>query len=156
MQTFLPYIDFKQSAEALDRQRLGKQRVENMQLMSAITGVKIDPDTNKLIRPVKVGWANHPAALMWKDYPTGLMEYQRAICTEWVARGYKDTCLEKTERIYKVSIGHGLISTSPIVPAWLDDDFCLAHRSNLIRKSEDYRKLWGLEFPDDLPYKWGK
>ena len=26
MQTFLPYPDFKRSAEALDRQRLGKQR----------------------------------------------------------------------------------------------------------------------------------
>ena len=28
MQTFLPYSNFKKSAKCLDRQRLGKQRVE--------------------------------------------------------------------------------------------------------------------------------
>jgi len=50
MQTFLPYPDFKRSAQVLDRQRLGKQRVENLQLMTALTGVKRDKKTNKLVR----------------------------------------------------------------------------------------------------------
>ncbi|HET9348893.1 MAG TPA: pyrimidine dimer DNA glycosylase/endonuclease V, partial [Arthrobacter sp.] len=31
MQTFLPFPDFQQSAAALDRARLGKQRVEALQ-----------------------------------------------------------------------------------------------------------------------------
>lgn len=36
MQTFLPYPDFRQSAKVLDRARLGKQRVECLQLARAI------------------------------------------------------------------------------------------------------------------------
>lgn len=36
MQTFLPYEDFNQSTAVLDRQRLGKQRVEALQLLKAI------------------------------------------------------------------------------------------------------------------------
>lgn len=37
MQTFLPYEDFEQTASVLDRQRLGKQRVETLQLLKALT-----------------------------------------------------------------------------------------------------------------------
>ena len=33
MQTFLPYADFAQSAKALDPKRLGKQRVETIQIV---------------------------------------------------------------------------------------------------------------------------
>ena len=53
MQTFLPYDDFVKSAKVLDYRRLGKQRVEAMQLLKAISG--------------QGGWRNHPAALMWKN-----------------------------------------------------------------------------------------
>ena len=38
MQTFLPYKSFEQSAQVLDWRRLGKQRVEGMQIINAITG----------------------------------------------------------------------------------------------------------------------
>ncbi len=38
MQTFLPYSDFRKSLESLDNKRLGKQRVEAYQIISAITG----------------------------------------------------------------------------------------------------------------------
>lgn len=41
MQTFLPYADFDASAASLDTQRLGKQRVENLQIMQALFGVKL-------------------------------------------------------------------------------------------------------------------
>jgi len=37
MQTFLPYQNFTKSAQCLDRQRLGKQRVEAWQILQAIT-----------------------------------------------------------------------------------------------------------------------
>jgi len=40
VQTFLPYPDFKQSAQTLDWKRLEKQRVEGMQLLKAILGEK--------------------------------------------------------------------------------------------------------------------
>src|SRR5947208_1979490 len=37
MQTFLPYADFERSARVLDRKRLGKQRVETIQVVRALT-----------------------------------------------------------------------------------------------------------------------
>ena len=37
MQTFLPYPAFDLSAQVLDRQRLGKQRVETLQVLKALT-----------------------------------------------------------------------------------------------------------------------
>lgn len=47
MQTFLPYPSFVESAKCLDRQRLGKQRVEVLQLLKAL----LVPGS---------GWGNHP------------------------------------------------------------------------------------------------
>lgn len=49
MQTFLPYPNFKASAFALDSKRLGKQRVENMQIMSAILSLKLE-NTYKMVQ----------------------------------------------------------------------------------------------------------
>ena len=49
MQTFLPYESFRESAKVLDWRRLGKQRVEGMQIINAIEN------------PNKQGWQNHPA-----------------------------------------------------------------------------------------------
>ena len=37
MQTFLPYPDFAESAAVLDSKRLGKQRVEALQVLRAVT-----------------------------------------------------------------------------------------------------------------------
>ena len=37
MQTFLPYSSFYQSARVLDRQRLGKQRVETLQILKSLS-----------------------------------------------------------------------------------------------------------------------
>lgn len=72
MQTFLPLPDFAASAASLDRQRLGKQRIENLQLMRAI----VDPSA---------GWRNHPCVGMWRTVPCALFRYHEAICSEWVA-----------------------------------------------------------------------
>ena len=83
MQTFLPYPDYAASAKVLDRQRLGKQRVENLQIIKAL----LDPT---------YGWQNHPAVKMWRGHIISLLDYQAAICSEWVGRGYKDTCLDKS------------------------------------------------------------
>src|SRR3954469_7896888 len=53
MQTFLPVADFEESARLLDSPRLGKQRVETLQVLRALEL----PD---------YGWANHPVATMWR------------------------------------------------------------------------------------------
>lgn len=41
MQTFLPYSSFKDSAAVLDNRRLGKQRVENLQIMQVLLEHKL-------------------------------------------------------------------------------------------------------------------
>lgn len=141
MQTFLPYSDFSRSASVLDRQRLGKQRVENMQIMNVLSG------TNE-----KKGWANHPAALMWSGCECALMDYQQAMISEWVDnRGYKDTCLEKTWNIHQVTPHKCEI----VLPQWIgNDDFHSSHRSNLLRKDPGFYSQF--EWNDDplKPYLW--
>lgn len=135
MQTFLPCPSFAQSARVLDRQRLGKQRVEVLQLLKAIREGG--------------GWSNHPAAVMWRNHTNALVAYGLEICHEWfVARGYKDTCRYKLMAY--------LDKDSPIeMPPWLGDPaFHASHRSNLLRKDPVWYGQFGWEEADDLPYVW--
>jgi len=136
MQTFLPYENFRKSAQVLDRQRLGKQRVETLQVMHAITNPSY-------------GWQNHPAVKMWRGHEMYLYMYQEDICNEWTSRGYKDTCLQKT---YDLVTSQLHIGTAR--PSWLGlEDIHRSHRSNLTRKlPEHYNLFWDIE--DDLPYVW--
>lgn len=138
MQTFLPYSDFELSASVLDRMRLGKQRVEGFQLLKTL----LDDG----------GWSNHPAAKMWAGYEAGLARYTIAVCTEWVARGYRDSCDEKIRQLCFV---HYIDLYDEGLPPWLGDEhFHLSHKSNLIRKlPEHYGPLWP-DVPDDLSYVW--
>ena len=48
MQTFLPFKSFQKTAKCLDYRRLGKQRVETMQILKALS-------------QENYGWKNHPA-----------------------------------------------------------------------------------------------
>lgn len=41
MQTFLPYADFERSARTLDLKRLGKQRVECIQVVRGLAGAGV-------------------------------------------------------------------------------------------------------------------
>ena len=78
MQTFLPYESFKESAKVLDYRRLGKQRVEGMQII------------NTILKPEQKGWRNHPIVIMWTPYVTALMMYTNTIINEWIKRGYNN------------------------------------------------------------------
>lgn len=141
MQTFLPLPDYTESAHVLDRQRLGKQRVENLQIAKIVMGH---------FRGEPCGaWCRHPAVRMWAGNIDALAEYQRAICFEWTeVRGYKDTCLGKTMAII------GTI-TDPTPPPWFGDPALhAAYRSNLLRKDPDHYGQFGWTEPDDLPYVW--
>ena len=84
MQTFLPYESFRKSAKVLDWRRLGKQRVEGMQIINAIEGKK-----RKDGKPYK-GWLNHPATVMWRPYVNALKYYTDVIIEEWIRRGYNN------------------------------------------------------------------
>ena len=78
MQTFLPYADFVASAKALDQKRLGKQRVETIQVLRG------------LITP-GYGWRHHPAVKMWRGYEEGLVRYGLDMVDVWIATGRADT-----------------------------------------------------------------
>jgi hypothetical protein len=134
MQTFLPYPGFAESARVLDYRRLGKQRVEVLQLLKALLA--------------DGGWSNHPAANMWKHRENSLVSYGIAICNEWISRGYKDTCLDKISAFWDEYAESSL-------PDWLGNpDFHAAHRSNLLRKDPVHYGQFGWTEPNDLPYIW--
>lgn len=138
MQTFLPYADFEKTAASLDMKRLGKQRVETMQIVKSI------------LTPEQRGWQNHPAVNMWRGYLGALLDYQAAICYEWVAnRGYKDTCLEKTEVLLQ---GQDVTND---YPDWLGDSkIHTSHQSNLVRKDPIFYRAVFPNVPNDLEYVW--
>ena len=137
MQTFLPYSDFRKSLESLDNKRLGKQRVESYQIISAITG---RPKKNG--QPYK-GWTSHPCSVMWRDYVNALKQYYNDCIDVWKSRGFKNTMEYET------------IEGEFVLPHWLgDDEFHSSHRSNLLRKDfEYYTKHGWTDNPDD-PYVW--
>lgn len=139
MQTFLPYADFEESAYALDQKRLGKQRVETLQIMTALLTGR--------------GWVNHPATRMWRGHAWSLLQYQKAVCDEWTVNfGFKDTCLVKTMRVY-FEHTNGQDNYDP--PPWLGrEDLHLSHQSNLIRKDPGYYRKYFPGVPDNLPYVW--
>ena len=147
MQTFLPYPDFAASARVLDDRRLGKQRVEALQVVRALT------------RPT-YGWKNHPAVLMWKGYEEALASYSVAICREWCRRGFADTCQTKvlTEL---AEAGVRIPPRTPsrlrrarALPPWLGDDAVhRSHRAALLRKNSAWYGRY-FDEPADLPYTW--
>lgn len=136
LNTFLPYEDFTQSARVLDTSRLGKQRVETLQILKALA----DP---------AYGWQNHPAVVMWREAEWGLIDYGVAICDEWLMRGYQDTCKKQIEDFFEV------FDDSCWEPWWLGDPrLHISHQSNLLRKAPwAYGHLWP-DVPRDLEYWW--
>jgi len=143
MQTFIPYANFSMSAKVLDRQRLGKQRVEALQILKTLKAGPYRSDGKK------TPWYNHPAVQMWKGYESALMLYLHEICNEWFKRGYRDTCWVKAVEIgfpYKESV---------IIPSWIGNDkFHVSHQSNLLRKDPVHYGQYFPGVPNDLPYVW--
>lgn len=136
MQTFLPYPDYAKSAQCLDRQRLGKQRVEVLQLLKTLQDGG--------------AWSNHPAARMWRGYEVSLAAYGAIICDEWIRRGYRDTCYNKIKEFVLAFPDSSLGS-----PPWVGrESFHRAHQSNLVRKLPDYYRRYFPDVPNDLPYVW--
>jgi hypothetical protein len=147
MQTFLPYPDFDQSARVLDLKRLGKQRVECIQVLRGLTRSDY-------------GWRHHPAVLMWKGYEEALGRYAFTMCEVWTERGFADTCAATIGAdLREAGVGavrtQGELADARALPPWLGDaGFHRSHRSALVRKDpEHYRSLFP-DVPDDLEYVW--
>ena len=130
MQTFLPYPDFEASLRALDKRRLGKQRVEASQILRTLRGLS-------------TGWRFHPAVRMWAGYEGALCHYLTAAIQEWVRRGCCNSMpLPECPAEYQL-------------PPWFGTAaFHAAHRSNLLRKDPVWYGQFGWAEGPDLPYVW--
>jgi hypothetical protein len=144
VQTFLPYEDFGRSAEVLDIPRLGKQRVETLQVLRAL-------------ELGDYGWQGHPVVRMWRGRTPALVAYGLAVVRAWTALGHADS----THQLIAEFAPEAEALTQPdleargLLPSWLGDErLHLSHRSALVRKDPAfYRPLFG-DVPDDLPYYW--
>ena len=144
MQTFLPYRDFTRSAQVLDSPRLGKQRVETLQVLRAL-------------ELGEYGWRNHPVVKMWRGRTPALVVYGLEVVRAWRERGHADSTYEliaefapEVESATQQDLG-----AQGLLPTWLGDErIHLSHRSALVRKDPDfYGPVFG-DVPDDLPYHW--
>jgi hypothetical protein len=143
IQTFLPYAEFVTSAQVLDYRRLGKQRVETLQILNTLLGIS-------------KGWSNHPAVKMWSGHESLLIDYGVAMCDDWIGRGYKDTCRDKIVALTELAVDKER-ATNPgeREPLWLGNTALhISHQSNLIRKDPIYYSPIFVGVPSDLPYEW--
>ena len=130
MQTFLPYSNFQKTAEVLDWRRLGKQRVEGMQIIKTI------------LTPEQKGWQNHPIVIMWTPYVQALQLYTNTIINEWIKRGYNNNM-----KLYEID--------SIVMPHWLGNkEFHTSHKANLLRKDYEYYSQFGWKENLESPYVW--
>ena len=147
MQTFLPHADFEQSARALDLKRLGKQRVECIQVIRGLTREGY-------------GWRHHPAVKMWRGHEEALGRYSLTCCEVWSELGFADTCAV-TIRSDLATAGVTAFRTQEelglagVLPPWLGDShFHRSHQSSLVRKDPEFYRPRFPDVPDDLPYVW--
>lgn len=148
MQTFLPYPDFHATAEVLDGRRLGKQRVETIQVLRALT-------------VAGYGWRHHPAAAMWAGYEEALVRYGMDICEVWCSTGRQDTCQATLRTDLDRATGSRVVRSQAELaekgdlPPWLGDPALhLSHQSSLVRKDPAHYRPYFPDIPDDLPYVW--
>ncbi len=147
MQTFLPWADFEASARALDPKRLGKQRVECIQVVRGLT-------------VATYGWRHHPAVKMWRGHLEALGRYALTCCDVWVERGHGDTCAATLGADLAAAGVATIRSQAELadageLPPWLgDEDFHRSHRSSLVRKDPAHYRPQFPDVPDDLPYVW--
>lgn len=131
MQTFLPYPIIVLAAEVLDCKRLGKQRVEAMQILNALSNEKS-------------AWRNHPAVRMWRGYENCLKYYANTMIVEWVNRGYANTM-----NVYEID------ESSIEPPPWLGDyRLHTSHKCNLVRKMPEYYWAYWPDVDSTAPYWW--
>lgn len=148
MQTFLPVADFEESARLLDSSRLGKQRVETLQVLRALEL----PD---------YGWASHPVVRMWRGRTPALVAYGLAMVRVWRERGFADTTHTPIAEFAPdvVGVAQEELARAGMLPSWVGDEALhRSHRSNLLAKDPGFYRpllqpLFGAE-PDDLPYVW--
>lgn len=138
MQTFLPFEDFRKSFGVLDYRRLGKQRVEALQL------IKVIEDKPRIDGKPYKGWKNHPATIMWKDDVDALKIYHNLCIQEWVARGYNNNM-----SLFQIE------EDAVEMPKWLGfKPFHSSHRSVLLWKDFDFYSQYEWDEKPGNTYVW--
>lgn len=144
--TFCPFEDFFDSLYYLDRQRLGKQRVEAMQILNVLLKLKENSD-------YRGAWANTPQVRMWQGYEEALKDYLNTAIECWILRGYNN------------NMDYHPVSDDYPKPWWLGwEHFHASHQASLLRKDPEYYSsyfcldpwylirgyLWPTKVPEDL------
>lgn len=151
MQTFLPHPNFDASVAALDRARLGKQRVEALQILAALRA----PESG-----LPIGWINHPATQMWKGYESALAVYATLCIREWTARGYTNNMMEPYNANWEATVGwhpDSILTDARKSPAppWLGNaEFHASHRAALLFKDENFYRQFNWSETPKLDYVW--
>jgi hypothetical protein len=145
MQTFLPYPSFERSARVLDPRRLGRQRVEVLQILRGIHF----PD---------YGWRHHPAVSMWRGFDEALVAYGLTVVAVWREAGHRDATAARIAEFLAPSDAprtQAELSALGCLPPWIGRRaFHRSHQSALVRKDpERYRRHFP-NVPADLPYDW--
>ncbi|NBW11503.1 MAG: hypothetical protein EBR82_26080 [Caulobacteraceae bacterium] len=129
MQTFLPFKDFFESAQALDNKRLNKQILEGYQILKVLNNN--DP---------KAAWRNHPAVKMWRGHEGQLWLYIMNMVDEANKRGIKTDKNMDNLKVLKAATAK---NWGWSLPNWYRDPFILAkvlttHKANLYKKDPTY------------------
>ena len=126
MQVFMPFGLNRNSMNCLDNKRLGKQRVECLQILNALQGKS-------------KGWRHHPATLMFYGAEEALRIMGDWAIAEWIRRGYNNNMKPFSHQPV------GIMASVPSEhwPEWyhnqeLRKKVIDSHRLNLLRKDYSY------------------
>jgi hypothetical protein len=124
------------SARVLDRQRLGKQRLEALWMIRSLSAGKIET-----------------VSRMWSKHIDALCLYTMIICREWRLRGYKDNLWEQAYLL----LNGGMDTVFPL-PPWLGmNEVHSSHRAALLFKDNPHYTQFGWsERPRYMGYHWPK
>lgn len=147
MQTFLPYPDFTMSARCLDNKRLGKQRIEAMQILNTLHGTSAR------------GWPHHPATRMWEGHAGFLQRYYNEMVKEWIFRGFNHTPtwghVLLTPHTPETLIPEYRYLELGVWPPWLGmPEFHASHRAALLAKLPEHYSQFGWTEEPKIEYFW--
>jgi hypothetical protein len=123
--TFLPYDDFEKIAKVLDNKRLGKQRVEGMQILNILLNID----------PTRQGWKNHPVVVQWRGHTEALKDYVNIMIREWIRRGFRNSMI--------------LYDTGKYEMPWFVKCKAvnLSHQASLLRKNKEHYEPYFADVP---------
>ena len=129
MMTFLPFADFRASAEALDTKRLQNQRTEARFVIEHLEKRGFD------------GMGAYGAVRMWTGYRDAVAAYYNACLDAYEGRGFKNG----------PTMGRAVVPSKVEMPPWLGDArFHAAQRAQLLLKAPEYygSKGWDATPPE--------